>query len=91
MFLRTNTQHSSNSELLSEEEEFADYFEDKGKDEDEGNTQNPYLDLPAYFLSVPFFAIDTTTAQVVAPQNLKVALESLMLTTLLDERVYQGQ
>ena len=34
IFLWTHTQHSSKSELLSEEEEFADYFENEGKDED---------------------------------------------------------
>ena len=38
-----------------------------------------------------FVAIETAAVQVAAPQNLKVALQSLMRTPLLQERAQQGQ
>ena len=46
MFLRTNNRHGSNSESLSEEEEFEDYVEDEGEDD----AQDQQFALPAYFL-----------------------------------------
>jgi len=55
MFLRTNMQHSSDSEPSSEEEEFEDYFEDKGENEGEDDEDQQLAPLPAYFLGVPIF------------------------------------
>ena len=79
----------SDSEPLSEIEKVEDYVEDKGenegKDKSKDDTQDQQLVLSAYFLGVPIFTTKAATMHVAAPQNLKVALESLMQTVLLKE------